>query len=260
MRAPVGDVAAGVVVVVAKPAEKATWLVSYVRRGAEVEVPVEVGRLAARCFAAVAARMPIDVVPNSHKVHAADFAGLHHLLRRAIVRRRSMLRAVLHDAIVAAGRVDDRPPFGDGMRQRLFDVDVLAGGAGEHGRRGMPMVRRGDQYGVDVVAIERAAKIAIRRALAARPIARATRVAVVHVASSDELHARGALHPVGDQPAAAAASDQRDAHAVVRTKNAAVGDRRRRGAGGDGRQERSSTHRNSLRLTSAPSPTHEMRF
>src|SRR5262249_39841139 len=46
-------------------------------------------------------------------------------------------------------------------RDRLLDVDVLAGGAGEHGHQGVPVVGRGDDDGVHVAVVEELAEVGV---------------------------------------------------------------------------------------------------
>jgi len=46
--------------------------------------------------------------------------------------------------------------------QRLFDVDVLAGGAGHHGHQGVPVIGGADDNGLQVRVVEHAAEVGIR--------------------------------------------------------------------------------------------------
>ena len=55
--------------------------------------------------------------------------------------------------------VDQQPPFADVVRDRLFDIDVLAGVAGQNRRGRMPMVGRGDDDGIDRLVVEDFAEI-----------------------------------------------------------------------------------------------------
>ena len=75
------------------------------------------------------------------------------------MRAASLLRADLHDSLVLPGRVHHRSPFDDVVRQRLFGVHVLAGGAGGNEDVGMPVVRRADDDGVDVFAVDNLAEV-----------------------------------------------------------------------------------------------------
>src|SRR5262249_46351657 len=66
----------------------------------------------------------------------------------------ALLRAVLHDALVLPGRLDAAAAFDHVVAQRLLDVDVLAGLAGPDGHQRMPVVRRGDGEGVQLLVVE----------------------------------------------------------------------------------------------------------
>ena len=52
------------------------------------------------------------------------------------------------------GRFDQQPAFANVVRDRLLDVHVLAGVAGQDRGRRMPMVGRGDDHGVDRLVVE----------------------------------------------------------------------------------------------------------
>ena len=66
----------------------------------------------------------------------------------------ALLEADLHDAVVPPGRVDHPQRRLDPVRDGLLDVHVLAGRAGIDGHRAVPVVRRRDEHGVDVLAVE----------------------------------------------------------------------------------------------------------
>ena len=70
------------------------------------------------------------------------------------------LRADLHDALVATRGFDHQPALAQVVRRRFFDVDVLAGVAGENGRGRVPMIGGGDEHGVDVLVLQDASKVA----------------------------------------------------------------------------------------------------
>ena len=72
---------------------------------------------------------------------------------------RAALRAVLDDAVVLAGGLDGDAALVDVVAARLLDVDVLAGLAGPDGHQRVPVVRRGDRDGVDVLVVERLADV-----------------------------------------------------------------------------------------------------
>ena len=77
----------------------------------------------------------------------------------------SPLRARLKDAARPLHRVVKPLAQIDRQATGLFAVNVLAGLGGHHRGRSVPAVARGDQHGVDVLAIEQLAKIADRLAV-----------------------------------------------------------------------------------------------
>ncbi len=69
------------------------------------------------------------------------------------------LRADLDNAFVAARDIAHSLAFLDGLRQGLFDVDVLARLARQDHLGGVPVVWRGDDHRVDVLVFEHAAEV-----------------------------------------------------------------------------------------------------
>ena len=157
------------------------------------------------------------------------------------MRRAPLLRAHLDDAVVAAGRVDHHPPFADGERERLFDVDVLARLAGQHGRDRVPVIRRADDHRVDVLAIEDAAEVARRERrrlieVLLDALGRLGDLLVVHVAEGDALRAEAQGVAQNAAPLAAT-TDEADANPPVGAGDAVLGrgvQRDRRGGGQQG--------------------------
>ena len=90
----------------------------------------------------------------------APFLDVAH--RALEVRARALLGAHLHDAIVAAGGVDHQPAVADVVRDRLLDVDVLAGVAGVDAHDRVPVLGRGDHDRVDVAVLEQPAVVGHR--------------------------------------------------------------------------------------------------
>ena len=102
------------------------------------EVPVEARRHR------LAGRVPVDLpaVPAARAVHehddlrhVGDDAGLCPRLELEVVVPRVALVAHLGDHARAGGHGDEEIDFAERVRQRLLDVDVLAGGHGVHGQR-----------------------------------------------------------------------------------------------------------------------------
>ena len=105
----------------------------------------------------------------------------------------SALRAHLDHAAVLSGRGDHLPAFPDIVRQRLFHVDVFARLARPHGGQGVPMVRRGDDDGVDILVVKQFADIAVNGDIVAAVLERlgfTVQVGTVHVAQRDDSCSR----------------------------------------------------------------------
>ena len=75
---------------------------------------------------------------------------------------RAALRAVLHHDLVAAGGLEQQSAFAEVVAARLLHVDVLARLAGQNGRRGVPVIGRGDDHGVDRLVVEHAPQVGHR--------------------------------------------------------------------------------------------------
>ena len=95
-------------------------------------------------------------VPGLGDEHVADGAAVQEFHRALDVLGAAALRADLDDAVVAARRFDHQPAFADVVGARFFDIDMLAGFAGEDGGRAVPVVGRGDHDGVDRLVLEHA--------------------------------------------------------------------------------------------------------
>jgi hypothetical protein len=78
-----------------------------------------------------------------------------------------LLRADLHDAIVFLSRLDQVLPFADRITQRLFQVNILAGLAGRHGDRHVPVGLGGHDHRVDALVFQQLAVVVIGRDLVA---------------------------------------------------------------------------------------------
>ena len=136
------------------------------------------------------------------------------------MRRAALLRAHLDDAVVRRAAFDHHAAFADRQRERLLDVDVLAGLAGHDRRQRMPVIGRADDDGIDVVAVEHAAEVPrgeLRRLveLLCDAVLRLRHLLVVDVAERDALRAES-KHVAKVAGALAAAADQADSHAAVR--------------------------------------------
>ncbi len=73
----------------------------------------------------------------------------------------ALLTAGLEDDIVLRDRIDDPPALGDVVRQRLLAVDVLFRPSGENADDRVPVVGRGADDRVDVLAVDDLSEVAI---------------------------------------------------------------------------------------------------
>ena len=92
-------------------------------------------------------------------------ARLDQLARLGVMWPRALLRARLHDAFVPARDVDHPAPFAHEERERLFDIHVLARGAGHHGVQRVPMIGRRDDHRIDIAVLEELAEVGIAAGL-----------------------------------------------------------------------------------------------
>jgi hypothetical protein len=164
-------------------------------------------------FRVAGGELPTALTP----VYPASASLPQAYLRRAIAS--ALLRADLDDAPVPAGDVEHPAALAGEERDRLLDVDVLAGGAGHHGHQGVPVVGRGDRDDVDVLAVEDAADVLDVLRLAGRVLELllvAAGDAWIAVADHHELRIRHA-GPLADVLATAAVGpDDGDAEPVIR--------------------------------------------
>ncbi len=184
MRAPVGHHAARVFAVTAPVREMVVdaaraehGVVRPLRRRPEPEIPVET-RLQGflRQIAPFAGRADADddVLDLAQPPVAHEFAGL------AKFTGRTLHAARLEHPVVAAHGVHHRARLGDRQRQRLLAIDVLLRvGRGDHVQR-VPVIRRGDDHGVNVLAREQIAEILVLRASLERTLVRLFAVVILH--------------------------------------------------------------------------------
>ena len=118
-------------------------------------------------------------------------------------------------------------PFADGVRQRLLAVNVLARLRGLDGTEGVPVVGRGDDDGIDVLAAEELAEVCVGGAAGERAFLFLLGVVgfdlllgVVpafgdHVADRHDLHA-GIAEEAAEVPAALRAdADEAERDALI---------------------------------------------
>ena len=89
--------------------------------------------------------------PGAGHFHLADDPFLEQLAGLLGDGTAAHLAPLLHDAAVLLGGGDDQRSFVVDVRDRLLDVDVLAGLHRSQRDRRVPVMRRGDDAGVDVL-------------------------------------------------------------------------------------------------------------
>ena len=178
--------------------------------GADPEVVVE---FLGRVLRIVVAELVVVGLPGASDDDPAELAGADVIERGDELAGAALPGADLGDPLVLLGGGGHRLGFADVVTDRLFEIHVLAGLAGQDRRQGVPVVGRGDDDGVDVIAVEDLAEVLDDfRTLALLlfdVVGRLTGVAGVDVADhrdrdlliNERIHVR-ATHP--------AASDQGD--------------------------------------------------
>src|SRR5262245_5796616 len=143
----------------------------------------------------------------------------------------ALLRADLDHAFVLARRLNHLAPFVYGAGDGLLDVNVLARLTGHHGLQRMPVVGRGDDHRVNVLAVEHSTKIPVCiNAFEFGVFDRKVYVRLEDVAERDNLRVRISqkrLHHAAPLPSR---TDHSDANAIIRAQD--VRARRSRGAYG----------------------------
>ena len=131
-------------------------------RGAKVEVPVDLflGRLGfGRGPAAHVSRHPGRV--SVDRLEFAELSRPGQLAGKREVRQVPPLGAGLEDHARATHRLGQRQALGDVLGARFFAIHILARTGRVDRRRGVPVGARGDQYGIDIAAVEQFTKVAI---------------------------------------------------------------------------------------------------
>ncbi len=159
VREQVGDLPAAEIEIGAEIPVLLRIVVAPLHRAQEAR-PVEVGGLGGHARGRFPQVGAVAVPPGARQRDLAELSGLEVLvLGLQVVLAGALLHAHLADAVVDARRLDDRRPFLDLQRQRLLDVDVLAGIQRVDGDAGVPVVGRGDQDRVDLLQLEQLAVV-----------------------------------------------------------------------------------------------------
>src|ERR1035438_7696233 len=96
----------------------------------------------------------IPVPGEMRLVDLADLAGLDDLVALLDVRHAPLLHPHLHDSAGEPLRLQDPRALRYLVRQWLLDIHILAGFERGDGQRDVLMIRRADQHGIDVFAVE----------------------------------------------------------------------------------------------------------
>ena len=166
---------------------------------------------------------------HAHRLQLADaaIADILDRLPELAVEFAPLLAAGLKDDLIGSHRLDDLPTLGNRVRQRLLAVDVLLGLGRQHAAQSVPVVGRGDHHGVDVVAGQKLAEIAVN--VAALVLARLDRLGILlldgflgirgplgdDVAYGNHLHIAEAQKPVHMAAAHRPHADEAQADALV---------------------------------------------
>ena len=156
----------------------------------------------------------------------AEPARVDDLLPQHPVVPAALLRAGLHDLLRRFDGLDHLRAFGDGVRDRLLDVDVLAGRHGVERHGLVPVVGRADHDRVDRAIVEDAAVVGDLGGSGAGDLGGLEHARLIDVADRHQLVAGQPLQMVHQAAGAAAGADHADADPVVRALS-----RRRRHAG-----------------------------
>src|SRR5208337_1614230 len=146
---------AGPVIPVAAPTEEARRIEGALWRAIEPSVPID-GLLAGvrRNRIHPGAAVAIPVPRRLDGVHLPQLAGIPDLLRFGIENRTHALAADLTDAVVLLDSLDHGQPVLHTVGHGFFAVDVLPCLDRLRHRLAMPMVRSGDNYGINILAIQ----------------------------------------------------------------------------------------------------------
>ena len=143
------------------------------------------------------------------------------------------LRAHHHDALVLVHRLDHPLAFVDENRERLFDVDILAGGAGHDGEHGVPVIRAGYDDAIDVLVLIHLAKVAVTLGIGVLQVCQSFfKPRLVDIAERDAIDLREGFLEIRDVLFAdESEADEADTDAIIGPEDPVVGSR---GQGGHG--------------------------
>src|SRR4029077_17771050 len=116
---------------------------------------------------------------------AQVFSGVDHSGIRA------RLAAVLANSVVLLYRSHQLPPFKRVMRAGFLHIDIFPGLAAPDGHQRVPMIRRGNRDGIDILVLEQSANVHVRLRLWKAQLLdlpdTLARYALIHIANRDNL-------------------------------------------------------------------------
>src|SRR5207249_1872352 len=102
----------------------------------------------------------VSIPPSAGERDSAELIVVEILFfRLQIVLRGTLLHADLAHAIVLTRRFDNQRSFIDRSSKRLLDIDVAAGVQRVNRDRRVPVIRSGNQHGIDLLALEQLAMV-----------------------------------------------------------------------------------------------------
>ena len=202
------------------------WLIFFLAEGligsgAEPQLPIE--RLGVDGFGRP---VPMIVLPpiGSHLRDASQAAGLDQVHGVAKVGPTALLHAALQNLLAGTHRAGERGAFLDGVGDRLFQINVFAGGQGIDRHANVPVVGRRDEHGIDV-GCEHLAIIQMGGRHSVRPFPDRIAVRPVHIAHRHDLVRAELVGGVQQVPHPAAGSNHSDANGIVCTQHSGRGER-----------------------------------
>ena len=229
VRTPVRHQSSAVVVPCAE--SEPAWLERLLRRRPLPHIPIEARRHRLLGLLRPRVRPGLDDIDVGD---VAEDAAVEDLLRFHEVIPAALLGPDLDDLLALTVGVEHGVQPRHRVRRRFLDVDVLAGGNRIDGLLAVPVIRRADQYRVDVLAFEDAPVVPNHIELERLPRRRHERIELrlVHFGASHPLHVRLPRERVEHPARAVAAADHRQTDPVVGALHAEDRPRRRNRQGG----------------------------
>ena len=156
----------------------------------------------------------------------ADLAAADHLHDLLVMFAGALLRAARHHAIVLGGGLHHLAALVNRVRDGLLHVNVLARLARHDHGDAVPVFRRGHDDGVNILAVQDTAKIAVTHRLAGRRpggIERLGERQCVNIRGGNGIHPVRSYHGAEIEAALPAGADQADADAVIGAHHVANG-------------------------------------